>query len=227
MCRMCSYYTKIDLAQIPTSNPFLDGITSPSPVEPEAVMPNNIVIESPDSTRHTAWTNMRRFPSLYRPVGKTQRHSMHMPAPSSSQPTPRSISIYGPQERSKSDRHSFTSINTQGQQRHSVTVQLSDSAASFHHKLQHYNRVDSFPEAMTDGSVSSISSPGSTPRSLSPVSDDEEFDYLPSLVRVFETRSPHTVRVKKPVKFAADTSVHVPEPLRFTRYNDQPTTQWR
>ena len=57
MCRLCSLYNKINLTTLPSSNPWLDEEEFQPP-------PTTIFVESPESARYTAWSNVRRFPSL-------------------------------------------------------------------------------------------------------------------------------------------------------------------
>lgn len=221
MCRICSYYTRIDLRQLPTSNPFLDDFT-PTPIEAEVEVPNTIVVESPESSQHTAWTNMRRFPSLHRVRMASDLPPLSTSVLSSPQSASRTISIFGPREVSKVEQHPHPTFEPQSQRRHIPIVQSTNSTTTWHPQLQHYNRVDSFPRAMSEGSVSSTSSHGGdTPGNLSPVSDDEEFAYLPSPVHVTEAQVRHMVPVRKPVNYGMPINGAVPESLRFTRYREQ------
>lgn len=230
MCRICSYYTKIDVRQLATSNPFLDGTLTPTPVdaevEVEVKLPTTIIIESPDSSQQTAWTNLRRFPSLYRAPIHHEPSLLPLSSASSSQITPRTISIYGPREMSKFNQDSY---NTFGQQNWQRNTHIGNSAIrdnSFHRKLQHHNRVNSSHEIVTDGSVSGLSSQSSTPRDLSPVSDEEEFAYLPSSVEVIEVAQPRIMPIRAPADYTAPTNVTVPKPLNFNKYKDRPSAQW-
>lgn len=220
---MCSFYTKLDLRQLPVSNPFLDDMT-PTPVEAEVEVPNNIIVESPESSRHTAWTNMRRFPSLHRPgviPGPPSSSSSSSPQSAS-----RTISIYGPREMAKLDQHNYVAFNPQQQQRKTDTVYVPSTTASFHHKLQHHNRVDSFPQAMTEEFSSGTSSQSSTPRCQSPVSDDEEFSYLPSTPKLAQTQILRPAVVRQPASHVVTTDASCPEPLRFNKHKEQAAAQW-
>lgn len=207
MCRMCSFYTKIDIQQLPLSNPFLDDMT-PSPVEVE--LPNNIVVESPESGVHTAWTNVRRFPSLH-------QQNLSTGARTSQQTTSRTISINGPREMAKQDQFSYTAFHPQLQS--NKAPHRASAIVSRQHKLQHHSRVDSFPEAMVEKIVSGKSSQNSTPRSTSPGSvisyadDEDEFSYLPSSAKIARTFSPHIVAVKQSSKLTTASGAPLPGPL--------------
>lgn len=218
---MCSFYTKLDIKQLPLSNPFLDD-TSPTPVEVE--LPSNIVVESPESGVHTAWTNVRRFPSLH------QQH-IYTDSQTSQQSTPRSISIHGPKEMSKQGQFSYVPYNPQ-QQAKKNALRQADTFVSSQRKLQRHSRIDSFPEAMSEKAASGKSSQNSTPGSLSPVSaddyeddDEDEFSYLPSTPKVVRVFSPQIVSVKQPFKHAVTSDVSLPEPLRIRR-KEQGPAQW-
>lgn len=208
MCRMCSYYTKLDLERLPLSNPFLDDMT-PSPVEIQ--MPSNIVVESPESNRHTAWTNVRRFPSLQRP-GTVPRE-----AQPSSQHSPRFISIYGPREMSKQSQYTYVPFSPSRDH----AGPEADANTFTPRKLQHHNRIDSFPQALADESTPGRSSPSSTPRSLSPVSDEDEFSYLPSTPRVAKAYATRVIILGQPVI----SQIQRPRPAK-TPHQETATTQW-
>ena len=83
MCRMCLIYNELDLKELPRSNPFSENV--PTPID--SSVPECIFIESPAAQRYTAWTDLRRFPSM---AAATDRNS------TSKHHSPRSISIQGP-----------------------------------------------------------------------------------------------------------------------------------
>lgn len=216
MCRMCSFYIKLDIKQLPLSNPFLDDMT-PTPTEVE--LPNNIVVESPESGIHTAWTNVRRFPSLH-------QQNLSAGTRTSQQITTRTISINGPRELAKQDQFSYVAFHPQP--RSNKPPHQNSAVVLNQHRLPQHNRIDSFPDAMVEKIMSEKSSQNLTPRSISPASmssyhdddDDDEFSYLPSSPKVARTFSPRIVAVKQSPKRAGASELPYPEPLRI-KYKEQ------
>ena len=169
MCRMCSYYTRIDIRSLSTSNPFSTEYLSPA----EPNLPNNITIESPESQRHTVWTNLQRFPSpnSYAAPGSTRP----------SCPSPATITIRGPTELAKLSNHSnYKPYRPQNHHPPAIEVShlpTSSPSTISPRRLQRRNRVDSLQSIYPPESGHSLHR--DTPELTSPVSEDE-FLYLPS-----------------------------------------------
>lgn len=167
MCRMCSYYLKIDVKHLSTSNPFSEEYSTPA----EAAMPSNIIVESPESRKHTAWSNLRRFPSLDCPAAPASTVSRKA--------FPGHITIRGPRELAKQPNLSCNEPDLPPQQpaivRNPSRPSSSTSSRLSPRKLQHQGRTDSLQ------SIYALdcdhSSDTSTLKSMSPVSEDE-FSYL-------------------------------------------------
>lgn len=211
MCRICSYYVKLDLEELPTSNPFIDDDDDMIPSPTDVEVPNTIIVETPELGQHTAWTNLRRFPSLYyaSPPGPRQVQST-IKSPS------RRISIYGPRQVVEFGRSSHVASDSYQQGRAvSSQAHTCDMISSPQRKLQRHDRVDSFPEAMTDDFVYSRSFPRSTAESTSSVSDEEEFSYLPSSTKVAKAYDPHAVTGSSSVEHSNTPVGRIIEPSRF------------
>lgn len=210
---MCSYYARIDIKLLSTSNPFSEEYPSPA----EAAMPNNIIVESPESQRHTAWTNLRRFPSLSRraPPANTE----------SSNSSPGYISIRGPRELAKQTDLSCDKPFRPQQQPAAIDSpsrpSSSTSSKSSPHKLQHHNRVDSLQSIYSPDH--DHSSDTSTPRPMSPVSEDE-FSYLSSS-HERSTKAKYTPFVRDGSRAVSVAEEPLPPPLKIRRA-EQSSSAW-
>lgn len=209
---MCSIYNNIDLRQLPASNPFLEGDVSPADV----AMPHDIIVESPESQRHTAWTNMRRFPSLHRP--STVKHEIS----SSSSPLPKPITIFGPRQLARQSQSPYEAYQSSAK---SEIQNLSHKDARAQpHKLVHQSRVNSVPLKIHTGIELDDSSTGSTSGQPSPVSDDE-FAYLPSSQSTLSRPPTNLYPTINTVQEVSAVDVPVPAPLKVRRTPQSPT-EW-
>jgi len=203
MCRMCSYYIRVDIKHLSTSNPFSEEYESPA----ETAMPNNIIVESPESRRHTAWTNMRRFPSSSRSAAPANTES--------SNSSPGYITILGPTELAKRTNlwcnQPFRLQQQPAAADRSNRPLASTSSRSSPHKLQHHNRVDSLQSIYSPDY--DHSSDTSTPRSMSPISEDE-FSYLPSS-HERSTRAKYTPFVRDRSRAVSVAEVPLPPPPKI------------
>lgn len=212
MCRMCSFYNRIDLKQLPTSNPFLDEDASPADIP----VPNDIIIESPESQRHTAWTNMRRFPSLYLSAPAKNENSL------SSSTLPKPISIFGPQELTRQSQSPYQSY-LHGTKSEVQNIPRKDARAQ-PHKLVHQSRVNSVPLRIHTRVECDDSSTGSTSGQPSPISDDE-FAYLPSSRYTITPPQTNSYSAVETAKEVLSVDVPIPAPLKVRRAPQSPT-EW-
>lgn len=166
MCRMCSYYQRIDLRQLPASNPFTDNdLDSPS-IEPE--LPNNIIVSSPESQRYVAWQKMQRFPSL--------KPDSVIADPETSQ-RPGSFTIYGPREQSRLSTHALQS--SPGRTYFAPTPRVTKHVpVAIGRTLQRQDRVLVPTQAAIEHPDNDQSHGPDSPKSISSMSDTEEFSYL-------------------------------------------------
>ena len=202
MCRMCSYYQKIDLKHLPTSNPWLEA----SPID--VAVPDNIIVESPEAQKRTAWTNMHRFPSL-----NSAKHD------ATTSPLPKPMTILGPTQLMK---QRLATYNPRHVQRKPIATS-SDAAQQgnpLSRRLSRQGRVASFPSATsTDSDHESLSRTSPSDPS-SPVSD-EEFEYLP----LSQSQSRHPPQ-SLPSKFSIGYRMPVPVPTPVRIRHPQSSTQW-
>jgi len=184
MCRMCTYYDRINLKELPTSNPFNISDELESPIEP--ALPNNIIVESPESQRHIAWQNLRRFPSLH--TGAAFGGDKQTDAA----PT---ISVYGPRELLRPlARPILATRERKSPPPHIKAVIRSVPVATGHRKLQHQDRILSFSDAIVDELEHDPTSLPGTPKSQSSISDEDEFSYLASSTTTPTFSSPPKVK---------------------------------
>lgn len=160
---MCLIYRQIDIKRLPTTNPFFDDLETS---QEESFLPQIIVVDSPDSQRHKAWENVRRFPSL-NPLAE-------MPA---SQPQPQAssdISIHGPRRLAAQ----FNSNNNAAYEhyrlsnKHTPPPQSPPKSIFSGRKIQRKSRVDSFPDAIRTRHNSSSASSTNSVESVSPLSEN-------------------------------------------------------
>lgn len=184
---MCTYYDRINLKELPTSNPFIVSDDLDSPAEP--VLPNNIIVESPESQRHIAWENLRRFPSLHMDA------TMGSDKQTNRTPT---FSIYGPRELTRpAGEPILATKERKSPPPHIKAVIRRVPVSSGHHKLQHQDRISSFSDAIVDELEHDPTSLPGTPKSQSSISDEDEFSYLasptmtPPFTSLPKVRSPH------------------------------------
>ena len=204
MCRMCSYYTRIDIKLLSTTNPFSEEYLSPV----ESTLPYNIIVESPESRRHTAWTNLRRFPSLHSPalLDSTQ----------SSKESSKGITIRGPRELAKEQTVSYQHFRPQ-QRPATQTFKRSDASITTPpRRLYYHDRVDSLGSSYSP--VSDTSSSGGPQGSISPVSEDE-FAYLPSSPRLWAKTGDMSF-LTDTSRVLPDAEVPIPPPLKIRRAED-------
>jgi len=203
MCRMCSYYNTISLQELPTSNPFTSGEDHECSSEP--ALPTNIIVESPWSQQYVAWRDPHRFPSLHEPARLGHNRQTH---------TTSAISIHGPSGLPKRSRKfSLTSPKRKlPSSRIEVVVQPVPAATSSHN-LQHSDRSSVSSVTNTNGSESDSCMSPSSPKSLSSISDEEEFSYLarsrtpspsPSSSESASNKSPHLLNTQSLASFNSE-----------------------
>ncbi|KAK5958866.1 hypothetical protein OHC33_000710 [Knufia fluminis] len=213
MCRMCLYYHRIDLEQLSTSNPFSKEYLFPD----ESPLPNNTIVESPESRRHTAWTNLRRFPSL---KSYPAEDSTRFPDAALED-----ITVRGPRELSKQRYMPYQPFRDQQPPTANQTLKLpnTSSHASIR-KLHHHNRVDSMRSIYSPDDDHSVNT--STPKSVSPVSEADS----PKLSCTSEQSKPSFDRARWSFEgdiptTVSDIEVPFPPPLRV-RHAEQSPTIW-
>lgn len=208
---MCSYYHQIDLKQLPSSNPFAEENTTPV----ETTLPNNIVVESPDSQIHTAWTNIRRFPSLYRHPPTKNEYA------TSSTLSSKPITVLGPRELARQSQLPYEPYR-RGQNFSPLDTSVKDARAQ-PHQLLHQSRINSIPVTVQTSIEHDSSSSEAASGQPSPVSEDE-FSYLPSsqstLVSPIEPQPSLDI-----ARTAIRVEVPIPAPLRIRRA-PQSSTEW-
>ena len=209
MCRMCSYYARIDIKLLSTTNPFSEEYLSPV----ESTLPYNIIVESPESQRHTAWTNLRRFPSLHNPalLNSTQ----------SSKVSSRGITIRGPKELAKEQNISYQPFRPQQRPATQTSKLFDASSTTPPRRLHHHDRVDSLASSYSP--VSDTSPSADTPSSMSPVSEDE-FAYLPSSSQS-STKTGYMPFMTNTSTVLPDAEVPIPPPLKIRRA-EQSSVAW-
>jgi len=207
---MCLYYHKIDLNQLSTSNPYSEEY--PSPVE--LALPNNIIVETPESQRYSAWSNLRRFPSLNSHPAPDRTDSL-----SAAQG---GITVLGPRELAKQQYIPYRPYRAQ--QQHAANQASKPPRASSDasiRKLHHHSRVNSLQSIYSPDYDHSVEP--STSKSVGPVSEDE-FSYLSSspgqsVDKRFRTFSEGTATI------VPDAVVSFPPPLR-NRHAEQSSRKW-
>ena len=206
MCRMCSYYQKIDLKHLPTSNPWLEA----SPID--VAVPDNIIVESPEAQKRTAWTNMHRFPSLNQSACSAKHDA-------TTSPSPKAITIRGPTQLAKQRPATYDPRHVQRKPL-ATSTETVQQGNPLSRRLSRQGRVLSFPPVTSADSDHESPSCTSSPDPPSPVSDDE-FEYLPTSQLRFKS-APRS----HPPRFSIGYRMPVPVPTPLRIRNPQSSTQW-